>query len=121
MKLHNRSELRSRRRALRNPATPAESTLWLLLKGKQLDGRKFRRQHSIGPYILDFYCPSEKLAIELDGEQHFMEEGIRRDERRTNYLRDVGITVLRFENFNVFDHPEMIVREIRRNFGRREG
>ena len=67
-RIHNRERLRVLRRALRNNATNAEAILWRYLKRRQLKGRKFRRQHSIGPYIVDFYCPAEKLAVELDGD-----------------------------------------------------
>ena len=60
---------KTKRKKLRNNLTPAEAALWNLLKNSQLEGRKFRRQHSVGFYILDFYCPSERMAIELDGAQ----------------------------------------------------
>ena len=65
--LNNVKVLKPIRQALRNDATAAEKQLWQFLKGSQLSGRKFRRQHSVGYFILDFYCPSEQLAIELDG------------------------------------------------------
>ncbi len=68
--LHNRKYLKENRKMLRSNLTPAEAELWKHLKSSQLYGRKFRRQHSIGNFILDFYCPSEKLAIELDGQIH---------------------------------------------------
>ena len=58
---------KEKRRALRQNLTAAEATLWKYIKGRQLQGRKFRRQHPVGPYIVDFYCVEEKLAIELDG------------------------------------------------------
>ncbi|MHA6250128.1 endonuclease domain-containing protein [Pontibacter sp. CAU 1760] len=64
--LHNRKYLKENRRELRHNLTPAEAELWKHLQGSQLAGRKFRRQHSIGNFILDFYCSSEKMAIELD-------------------------------------------------------
>ena len=70
MRLNNRPALKAHRRELRPSLTPAEARLWLYLKGGQLLGRKFRRQHSFGAFILDFYCPSERLAIELDGAAH---------------------------------------------------
>ena len=89
--IHNRKELESLRKDLRKHLTPAEATLWSLIKGKQLEGRKFRRQHSVDKYVLDFYCPSERLAIELDGEPHFSDEGIKRDEKRTEYLNSQKI------------------------------
>ena len=68
--LFNRRDLKSFRSFLRNRATSAEVALWNILKSKQLDGKKFRRQYSIGNYIVDFCCPSEKLIIELDGDPH---------------------------------------------------
>src|SRR5688572_8955958 len=66
-------ELRTFRTKLRKRMTPAEATFWRIVKGSKVDGLKFRRQHSVGNYVLDFYCPSEKLAIELDGSVHFNE------------------------------------------------
>ena len=89
-----------------------------MLKNKQVEGRKFRRQHSIGPYILDFYCPSENLAVELDGEQHYTEEGKQRDAIRMSYMEKLGIKVIRFENFVVFDYPQLLIAEIRKSFGK---
>ncbi len=68
----NRTSEKSKRQDLRNDATSAEKLLWSKLKGKQLLGVKFRRQYSVGPYILDLYCPSCRLAIELDGESHLI-------------------------------------------------
>lgn len=68
--LNNRKYLKEFRKELRNNATKAESQLWKTLQKSQLEGRKFRRQHSIGNYIVDFYCPKEKLIVELDGQVH---------------------------------------------------
>ena len=79
MKLHNRPRLKAVRRALRNQLTPAEARLWKPLQRGRLQGRKFRRQHSIGPYIVDFYCPRERLGIELEGEAHDSEKAWERD------------------------------------------
>jgi very-short-patch-repair endonuclease len=114
--INNRLALKQKRKDLRNNLTPAEAKLWMLVKSKQLDGRKFRRQHSVGNYILDFYCTSEKLAIELDGAHHFTEDGMKYDEVRTAYLNSVGIRVVRFENRLVFDDPEFVLREVKRHF-----
>ena len=97
---------------MRNHATPAEATLWRHLKGKRLRGRKFRRQHSIGRYVLDFYCPAEKLAVELDGEVHRDPFRARYYDERHAYLRDHGIRVLRFENRDVFEQPDFVLRAI---------
>jgi very-short-patch-repair endonuclease len=112
--VHNRKELEGRRKELRNNGTSAEAILWTALKGKQLDGRKFRRQHSVGNYILDFYCPSEKLAIELDGDSHFTMEGMKYDEVRTTYLNGLNIRVIRFLNGDVFGNLKGVVERIRK-------
>lgn len=114
--INNLKYLKQNRRDLRNNLTPAEASLWTLLKSKQLEGRKFRRQHSVGNYILDFYCTTERLAIELDGAHHFTEEGMQYDEERTAYLNSVDIRVIRFENKLVFIDPEYILKEIKSNF-----
>ena len=107
----NKPEWLHRRRKFRNALTPAEAVLWRVLKERQVYVLKFRRQHSVGPYILDFYCPELKLAIELDGESHAIREEY--DEQRTDYLfRVAGITVLRFENRVVFEDLERIIEEI---------
>lgn len=72
MTIHcNKTSEKNKRRQLRNNATEAEKRLWQHLKGRQLDGFKFRRQHSIDSYVVDFYCPQVKLAVEIDGESHF--------------------------------------------------
>jgi len=104
-------------RSLRKSMTPAEIRLWQMLKGRQLEGRKFRRQHGIGPYVLDFYCPSEKLAVELDGESHAGPIAAAKDAERTAYLAERGVVVIRFENKLVFDWPEAVLERIREHFG----
>jgi very-short-patch-repair endonuclease len=116
LQIHNRKECENRRRYLRKKLTDAEATLWSLLRNRQLEGGKFRRQHSVGKYILDFYCPSEKLAIELDGEHHFTDQGSSHDEKRTNYLTSLKIQVLRFENEEVFQSPSAVLAEITKYF-----
>jgi very-short-patch-repair endonuclease len=93
--------------------TPAEAKLWTYLKGKQLEGRKFRRQHSVRQYILDFYCPESRLAIELDGEAHNSAIAAEYDHERTLFLEATGIRVIGLENNTVFDHPEWVLEQIR--------
>jgi very-short-patch-repair endonuclease len=100
--LHNRPTLLETRRALRRALTPAEATLWRALKGGQVAGWKFRRQHSVGPFVLDFYCPAARVAVELDGAGHFSAPGIAADVARDGYLRQQHIEVLRVENRDVF-------------------
>ncbi len=115
-KIHNIKNLKENRKKLRNSLTPAEAKLWSLLKSSQLENRKFRRQHSVGPYVLDFYCPAEKLCIELDGAAHFTDGGYEYDIARTEYLQALDIRVMRFENKDIFDNTEGVLEEIRRNF-----
>ena len=116
MKIHNRPDLVFQRKYLRNHCTPAESALWQLLKGKKLDGRKFRRQHSVGEYVLDFYCPSEQLAVELDGEYHNTPEAMEHDEERRKFIEGVGILVIRFPNSDVFERPAHVLDQIMQHF-----
>jgi very-short-patch-repair endonuclease len=116
MRLNNLEYLKKFRRQLRNDGTSAEAFLWRYLKNKHLSGRKFRRQHSVGNYILDFYCPKEKLAIELDGEIHNDLSIEEYDWQRTKILETFNITVLRFDNETVFENIENVIEEIQRNF-----
>ncbi|QCX38127.1 DUF559 domain-containing protein [Aureibaculum algae] len=113
---HNNKRLKSLRKKLRLNLTPAEAFLWKHLKGKQLDAKKFVKQHSIGNYIVDFYCASEKLIIELDGEVHYNPTAEEYDANRTRYLNELAYTVIRFENKMVFDYLPSVLREIRNNF-----
>ncbi len=115
-KVHNVKGMKTARKELRNNLTPAEAKLWSILKDSQVAGRKFRRQHSVGPYVLDFFCPSEKLCIELDGCGHFTEGGYKYDMARTEYLNALNIRVIRFENRDVFENTEGVLEEIRRRF-----
>jgi very-short-patch-repair endonuclease len=117
--LLTRKDLKSYRSSLRNRSTSAEAVFWEMLKSKKLDGRKFRRQYSIGNYIADFCCPSEKLIIELDGDLHGEYHKILEDENRDNYMVSLGFTVLRFENRFVFRDPEYLKSEIRKVFNKR--
>jgi len=114
---HNARALKSRRRELRAQLTQAEAILWRQLQRRQLRGRKFRRQHSVGPYVLDFYCPEERLAVELDGAAHDHEQAFRRDAFRTVYLNAAGIRVVRFENRDVVRNLEGVVAAIERCCG----
>ena len=96
--------------------TPAEARLWTYLQKGRLAGRKFRRQHSVGRYILDFYCASEKLCVELDGESHAGPMAAAYDAKRSAYLKALGIRVIRFENQVVWDMPEAMLERIKANF-----
>lgn len=109
---NNLPSLRTFRKELRNHPTPAEAKLWSYLRRSQLQGRKFRRQHSIKYYILDFYCPAERLAVELDGAVHYSPTAQEYDAARDLFLQSCGIRVLRFENKWVFLQPEQVLAEI---------
>ncbi len=116
--MHNKKRLERYRKSLRNNATPAERLLWHFLSNSKLEGRKFRRQHSIHNYIVDFYCPSEKLIIELDGPYHRNADIIQRDKKRNKFLENLGLKVLRFENRMVFKNLNSVLQTIGENFDR---
>jgi very-short-patch-repair endonuclease len=115
-KILNKPELKEYRRYLRNHSTSAEIALWKLLKNKKIEGRKFRRQYSIGNYITDFCCPREKIVIELDGEYHAEYYQIEKDIVRENFIIDHGFKVIRFENKMIFEDPEYVIETIKKYF-----
>jgi very-short-patch-repair endonuclease len=96
--------MKQKARELRKNQTDAELAFWKLVRAKRLDGLKFRRQHPIQPYIVDFICPEKELIIELDGGQHA--EAIEYDEKRTRFLESKGYTVIRFWNDEVLNNIE---------------
>ena len=95
-----------------NP-TEAEDKLWQVLKGKKLGGNKFRRQHPLGQYILDFYCHNQKIAIEIDGEYHNDATQIELDYFRTERIENIDISILRFSNFQVMHKLEFVLEQIK--------
>ena len=97
-------------RKLRAEQSETESLMWALLRDRQLGGAKFRRQHPVGPYVLDFYCHEANLAVELDGGQHT--ETIVKDEARTAFLKGKGIDVLRFWNNEMLAETEAVLEKI---------
>jgi very-short-patch-repair endonuclease len=99
-------------RNLRHSETNAEKKLWQLIRNRQLKGRKFRRQHAIDNYILDFYCHECKLTIELDGDIHDLIENKQYDAARTNVLNGYGIKVIRFRNEEVMNEAEKVLENI---------
>ncbi len=119
-RIHNQPGMKPRRRVLRNHGTPAEAVLWKMLRRRQLAGRTFRRQHSVGRYVLDFYCPAERLAVELDGAVH--EDPLRHayDGERAAFLKAQGIRVVHFKNEQVFGQPDTVLAAIRAHFQDRE-
>ena len=110
---YNRPEQKKLRRDLRKGGEAPEAVMWTLLKNRQLDGMRFRRQFGVGPYVLDFYCPEIKLGVELDGAPHFMSGNFGRDDVREEYLlREHGIRIVRFENRALFYNPDGVVKVI---------
>lgn len=114
----NRTDQKNFRRELRSNGTAAEATLWMSLKSCQIGETKWRRQYGIGPYVLDFYCPELRLAIELDGEPHFTQKGFEHDQKRSEFLEMVNdIRIIRFENCWVFDYLDNVLETIREEIG----
>jgi very-short-patch-repair endonuclease len=113
-RIHNKKCLKEIRRNLRKALTPAEAVLWKNLQRSQVNGKKFRRQHSIGKYVVDFYCAECRVAVELDGHGHFDSWKAGYDSARTEYLDQLHIRVLRFENRQVFEDLESVLAVIKR-------
>jgi very-short-patch-repair endonuclease len=90
----NQKDQKLLRQTLRNNATAPEAILWRILKGKQIESLKFRRQFGLGPYVLDFYCPEIRLCIELDGGVHKTHEQAQYDEIRSQFINENNIKVL---------------------------
>jgi len=112
MQIFNKHSELEKRRQLRNNAPPAEVKLWHALKGKQVAGYKFRRQYSVGAYVLDFYCPALKLALEIDGSSHNGDDAQEYDRQRQQFVEALGIRFLRFTNAEVHRNLEGVVAAI---------
>ncbi|MCA9609601.1 MAG: DUF559 domain-containing protein [Myxococcales bacterium] len=104
-------------RDLRSRSTDAERRLWRHLRGRRLLGHRFRRQHPLGPYILDFFCAAARLCVEVDGDQHGDPTQREHDERRSAYLRDAGIDELRFANHEVLHETDAVLEVVARRLG----
>ncbi len=103
--------LLERARELRGDQTDAEAVLWCLIRNRQM-GVKFRRQHPVEPSVLDFYCPSLRLAVEVDGGQHYDEAAIARDATRSAALAERGIRVVRFSNREVLQETSAVAEAL---------
>lgn len=99
-------------RDMRRTQTDAENLLWLILRNRRFSGFKFRRQHPVGRYILDFYCHDQKIAVELDGGGHASEEQAAYDSERSRELEGAEIKVLRFWNHDVLKNTETVLEVI---------
>ncbi|HEX8905508.1 MAG TPA: endonuclease domain-containing protein [Longimicrobiaceae bacterium] len=105
----NSRELQQAARGMRREPTEAEDLLWEMLRGRRLDGLRFRRQHPVGRFVLDFYCPVHKLVIEVDGEVHDTQK--ERDAERTAVIEAHGYRIIRFRNEEVlYNLPSVLAR-----------
>lgn len=119
-KIHNNIILKERRTELRRNETPTEKKLWWYLRSNKL-GVKFKRQHSIGGYILDFYCAEKKLIVELDGGVHNTKEALEYDEVRDKFFRELGYTTLRFLNREVEENVEKVLERMKKFLRQKTG
>ncbi len=102
-----------RKRQFRSEMTPAERMLWLKLRGKQFQNLKFRRQHGVGPYIVDFYCPEKSVVIEVDGDVHADEKKQEQDKQREEYLKKLGVKIIRYFNNGIFKNIEGVLEDLK--------
>ena len=119
--IYNKTSEKVKRRRLPNNLTQAQIVLWSKLKNRRVDGYKFRRQYSIYSYVVDFYCPRVKLAVEVDGDSHFMDGASVYDEDRQRRIENLGIEFLRFTNTDVKTNLNEVVKEIQRKLRELEG
>ena len=111
----NKNSEKYKRLELRKNSTTAERILWKNLKARRLLGKKFRRQYSIGTFVIDFYCPELKLAIELDGSSHDTNEVEIYDKKREEVIKTFGIMFLRFRNEEIYINLEKVLDNIKMN------
>ena len=108
----NKSTEKAKRRQLRTDSPTAETRIWSSLRRKNISGYKFRRQHSVGPYVIDFYCPALKLDVEIDGDSHFSGDAVEDDKRRQAFIESFGIRFLWFTNRDIYDNLEGVLEAI---------
>jgi very-short-patch-repair endonuclease len=111
-KIFNKTCEKNKRRMLRSSMPKAELILWSKLKSKGMDGYKFRRQYSVEKFVIDFYCPRLKLAIELDGDSHFSEGSEVCDKARQGCIESFGISFLRFTNKEIYENLDEVLAKI---------
>ena len=112
--LHNNKILLERRRTLRKNPTEEERIVWQKLNRNQIGNLRFFRQYSLGPYILDFYCPKKSLAIEIDGPSHSTTDAQIYDDERSRYLESLGVRIIRFKNEAVIRNVDLVIIKISR-------
>ena len=111
--LFNKSEEKDKRRFLRKNFSKAELLVWSKLRDRQLNKDKFRRQYGIGPYVVDFYCPTAKVIVEIDGDSHFQGNAPEYDAIRQRFLEGLGMKVIRFTNLDVLRNLDEVFLAIR--------
>lgn len=109
---YNKSAMKQRRKTLRKNLSKAEAIMWNHLSRRQMNGYKFRRQQSVDQYVIDFYCPELKLAIEIDGDSHFMSGAEVQDKIRQEYIESFGIKFLRFTNEDVYKNIDGVCQTV---------
>jgi very-short-patch-repair endonuclease len=111
-KLYNKTSEKEKRQSLRNKMPPAEQLVWARLKGKQVENCKFRRQYSVGAFVIDFYSVEIKLAIEIDGESHFQDGAEIYDRERQSLIESAGVRFVRFTNQQVYEELDAVIESI---------
>ena len=111
-KLYNKSSEKEKRRQLRQNITKAEKLVWDKVKDRQIENCKIRRQYSVDKFVIDFYSPELKLAIEIDGESHFENGAAEYDKERQGFLESAGITFIRFTNNDVSKSLSRVLESI---------
>ncbi len=109
---YNHTALKERRQSLRSDMPKSETLLWEKLRGQQINGLRFRRQYSVGPFLLDFYCPAARVGIEVDGDSHVVEGAALADRSRQECIEGHHITVLRVSNSDVSESMDGVLRLI---------
>ena len=108
----NKTSEKEKRRNLRNNMPLAEDLIWARLRKNQVLDCKFRRQYGVGPYVIDFYCPALKLAVEIDGDSHYQDGSRDNDTQRQTFIESFGIRFLRFTNREVYENLEGVLEAI---------
>ena len=112
-KFFNKTSEKANRLQLRKNPPKTEVIVWSKLKGRQMLGYKFRRQYSVGTYVIDFYCPTLKLAVEIDGHSHFERDAAANDKRRQAFIESFGVQFLRFTNDEVSKNMDGVLETVK--------
>jgi 5-methyltetrahydrofolate--homocysteine methyltransferase len=111
--IHNLKAYKNKRKYLRNNSTKAEIMLWKELKNSKI-GFKFRRQHGIKNYIVDFYCSEKRLIIEIDGEVHNINKQVIHDKIREEYLKSLNFKIIRYNNYDIANNLDLVLQDIKK-------